>query len=253
MPIPLLSYSPKTINPRVVGYEVSGDDQPVVFSADDVIDNSDWVNLIEAAYRQIYFHAFKSDREPFLESQLRNGQLTVREFIRGLLLSETYKKSFYDLNSNYRFVEQTVQRVLGRDIFGESEKISWSIIVATKGRNGFINELLDSDEYLESFGDDTVPYQRRRVLPSRSEGELPFNIKSPRYDAYYRDVLGFPKIVFSVSAGAGARKFREFTATRAGDPASYLDMAKKVALPAASYQGVSASSIGDYMSKVPSR
>ena len=33
--------------------------------------------VIEGAYRQIYFHAFKSDRDVNLESQLRDGQITV--------------------------------------------------------------------------------------------------------------------------------------------------------------------------------
>ena len=123
--------------------------------------------LIEAAYRQIFFHAFKWDREPILESQLRNGQLTVRDFIRGLLLSKTFKNSFYEKNSNYRFVEHCVQKVLGRDVYSEREKIAWSIVIATKGYQGFIDALLDSEEYLSNFGYNTVPYQRRRNLPGR--------------------------------------------------------------------------------------
>jgi hypothetical protein len=63
-----------------------------------------WDTLIEAAYRQIFFHAFAWDREPALESQLRNGQSTVRDFIRGLLLSKTFRNSFYEKNSNYRLL-----------------------------------------------------------------------------------------------------------------------------------------------------
>ncbi len=171
MSIPLLPYKPKTQNARVAGYDVGGDDQPKIYSAENLPSYSEMTNLIEAAYRQIFFYAFKADREPFLESQLRNGQITVRDFIRGLLLSQTYKNSFYDKNSNYRFVEQCVQRVLGRDIYNEKEKIAWSIIVATKGREGFIDALLDSEEYMNNFGYDIVPYQRRRVLASRDEGE----------------------------------------------------------------------------------
>ena len=252
MSIPLLSYPSSTQNSRIAGYEVAGDDQPVIFSSENLLSEGDFRNLVEAAYRQIFFHAFKSDREPFLESQLRSGQLTVREFIRGLLLSDTYNKSFYSLNSNYRFVEQTVQRVLGRDIFDEREKLAWSIVVATKGKQGFVDDLLGSDEYLENFGDDIVPYQRRRVLPGRSEGERPFNIKSPRYNEYYRGILGFPQIIFTYDTGT-AKKIRTGTNTRAGDPADYLAMAKSISMRASAMQAVTASGIGDYMSKVPSR
>jgi phycobilisome rod-core linker protein len=180
MPIPLLEYAPSSQNSRISGYEVGSDEQPRVFSTDNLLSPTQVGDLIEAAYRQIFFHAFAADREKFLESQLRSGQITVRDFIRGLCLSNTFTNSFYNLNSNYRFVEQCVQRVLGRPVYNEAEKIAWSIVVATKGRAGFINDILNSNEYLENFGDSIVPFQRRRVLPSGASA-LPFNIQSPRY------------------------------------------------------------------------
>ena len=223
MAIPLLNYSPVTQNSRVKGYEIPGDDQPKIYSTQNILSSTDIQDLIEAAYRQIFFHAFKADREKFLESQLRSSQITVRDFVRGLLLSNTYRNSFYKMNNNYRFVEQTVQRVLGRDIFGKEETLAWSIIVATKGIEGFVDELLNSDEYLENFGDDILPYQRRRVLPSRDAGELPFNIKSPRYDEYYRSVLGFPQVV--IAPKTAVRRFTpQEQQPKAGSPALYMDM-----------------------------
>jgi phycobilisome rod-core linker protein len=166
MPIPLLEYAPTTQNSRIKGYEVPGDEQPRIFSTDNLLSSGDLDVSIAAAYRQIFFHAFAADREKFLESQLRSGQITVRDFIRGLCLSNTFTNSFYNLNSNYRFVTHCVQKVLGRDVYNDAEKIAWSIVVATKGRAGFINDLLNSNEYLENFGDNIVPFQRRRVLPS---------------------------------------------------------------------------------------
>ena len=111
MAIPLLNYSPVTQNSRVEGYEIPGDDQPKIYSTQNILSSTDIDDLIEAAYRQIFFHAFKSDREKFLESQLRSSQITVREFVRGLLLSETYRRTFYGMNSNYRFVEQTLKNI----------------------------------------------------------------------------------------------------------------------------------------------
>lgn len=222
MSIPLLGYAPSSQNQRVAGYVQAGDDQPKVYSTENLLSVSDMDNLIEAAYRQMFFHAFAADRERFLESQLRSGQITVRDFIRGLVLSDTFKRSFYNLNSNYRFVEQCVQRVLGRDVYNEREKIAWSIVVATKGIKGFVDDLLDSDEYLDNFGYDTVPYQRRRSLPGRAEGERPFNIQSPRYDEYYRAKLGFPQIVWQ-------NEIRRFTPqekkAKAGDPSLFMNMA----------------------------
>jgi len=223
--IPLLEYSPASQNQRVASYEVPGDEQPRIYSTENLLSPSDLDTLIEAAYRQFFFHAFAADRERFLESQLRSGQITVRDFVRGLLLSNTYKRSFYDLNSNYRFVEQTVQRVLGRDVYSDREKIAWSIVVATKGIVGFVDQLLNSDEYLGAFGYDILPYQRRRILPGRSEGELPFNIKSPRYDDYYRGKLGFPQIIWQSSV---RRYVPQDKKVKAGSPEQFLEMARSI-------------------------
>ena len=225
MALPLLNYPPKSQNQRVEGYTVPGDDQPTIYSAEALLEYSEMTDLIDAAYRQIFFHCFESDREIFLESQLRNNQITVRDFIRGLMLSDTFLRNYYAKNSNYRFVEQCIQRALGRDPYNEREKIAWSIKIATKGVAGFIDELLDSDEYMENFGYDVVPYYRRRILPGREEGQRPFDIKSPRYNEYYRGILGFPKSVWQEEV----RRFKpqEKKAT-AGNPALYLDMARSV-------------------------
>lgn len=249
MAIPLLEYSPISQNQRVSGYEVPGDEQPRIYSTENLLSPGDMDNLIEAAYRQIFFHAFAADRERFLESQLRSGQITVRDFIRGLLLSNTYKRSFYDLNSNYRFVEQTVQRVLGRDVYSQREKIAWSIVVATKGIIGFVDALLNSEEYLGAFGYDIVPYQRRRVLPGRTEGELPFNIKSPRYDAYYRGKLGFPQVIWQTTVRSYIPQDRQ---PKAGSPAQFLEMARSINPRGNPPQRISATNI-DIEKSVPYR
>ena len=249
MAIPLLEYSPVSQNQRVSGYEVLGDEQPRIYSTENLLSSSDMDTLIEAAYRQFFFHAFAADRERFLESQLRSGQITVRDFVRGLLLSNTYKRSFYDLNSNYRFAEQTVQRALGRDVYSEREKIAWSIVVATKGIAGFVDELLNSEEYLEAFGYDTLPYQRRRVLPGRTEGELPFNIKSPRYDAYYRAKLGFPQIIWQTTVRSYVPQDKQ---PKAGSPSLFLDMARGLNPQGNPAQKISATNI-DIEKSVPYR
>ncbi len=231
MALPLLNYPPKSQNQRVAGYTVQGDDQPRVYSADAFLEYSEMTELIEAAYRQIFFYAFKADREASLESQLRNGQITVRDFVRGLLLSDTFLRNYYAKNSNYRFVEQVIQRALGRDPYNEREKIAWSIKIATKGVEGFVDELLDSDEYLDNFGYDVVPYHRRRNLPGREVGERPFDISSPRYNEYYRGILGFPQVIWQDQVRGFKPQDQKPTA---GNPALYLDMARSVnARPAA--------------------
>lgn len=229
MAIPLLTYAPSCPNQRVAPLGAR-DDEATTYSTDDLFSPSDIGNLINAAYRQIFFHAFKWDREIVLESQLRNRQITVRDFIRGLLLSNTFIDSFYNKNSNYRFVEHCVEKVLGRRVYSQREKIAWSAIVMTKGVKGFVDALLNSDEYIENFGENTVPYHRRRLLPSRATGEIPFNITSPRYDAYHRAALGFPQTVWQEVV----RNFRSYDQKpKVGDPTLFLNMARSISPVAA--------------------
>jgi phycobilisome rod-core linker protein len=246
--IPLLNYSPASQNQRVEAFGAQDSDY-TIFSTDNVFSPSEMGDLINAAYRQIFFHAFKHDREIALESQLRNRQITVRDFIRGLLLSNTFIDSFYDKNSNYRFVEHCVEKVLGRKVYNEREKIAWSAVVMTKGIKGFVDELLGSEEYLENFGENIVPYQRRRILPSRASGEIFFNITSPRYDAYHRNQLGFPQTIWQEVV----KRFRSYeNQPKTGDPSMFVSMAKSIN-PVSSGPARTSTFDIDIASKVPYR
>jgi phycobilisome rod-core linker protein len=184
MALPLLSAAPASINARVNNFMTTGEETPRRGNQDlralDI--------LIEQAYRQIFFHAFKADRDLGLESQLRSGQITVREFVRGLLLSSKFRNDFYRCNSNYRIVEHLIGRVLGRPTYGVQEQITWSIVIAELGLPQLVDILLNSEEYLLNFGEDQVPYQRSRLLAGRAIGDLPFNQQAPRYGAYWREI-----------------------------------------------------------------
>jgi len=180
MALPLLATSPITQNARVNNFAIGSDEAPR--------NQVDVEEQIEQAYRQIFFHAFKVDREPMLEMQLRNGDITVRDFVRGLLLSRKFREGFYRCNSNYRVVEQVVGRVLGREVNGDQERIAWSIVIANQGLEGFVDTLINSAEYIENFGLYTVPFQRSRVLAGHAKATLPFNQQAPRYNAYWRDI-----------------------------------------------------------------
>ena len=190
MTIPLLSYPLSSQNQRVAGFEVPGEEQPKIYTAETILSDSEKNEVIWSAYRQIFNEQqlLASNRQIGLESQLKAYQITVREFIRGLLLSPNFRERNYEPNNNYRFVQMCVQRVLGRQIYDEKEKLAWSIVLATKGLEGFIDALLGSEEYLNNFGDDIVPYQRRRVIAQREQGDLPF-ARMPRYGADYRAKL----------------------------------------------------------------
>ena len=190
MSLPLLQYPLSSQNHRVAGFEIPSEEQPKIYNCENLLSGVELDELIYAAYRQVWNEQqiLKSNRQRELESQLKVGQITVRDFIRGLALSDTFQKRNYQVNNNYRFVRMCIQRILGRDIYNEREKLSWSIVLATVGLEGFIDALLNSEEYIENFGYDTVPYQRRRILPQRTVGEYPF-ARMPRYGKDHRETL----------------------------------------------------------------
>lgn len=183
MSIPLLDYSPSSQNQRVPGYEVPDEDTPYIYRLEDCASPNDILELINAAYRQVFSEhlILQFNRQQNLESQLKNRSITVRDFIRGLAKSETFRRSVVDTNSNYRVVELCLKRLLGRAPYSKDEEIAWSIKIATLGWSHFVDALIDSEEYQTSFGDTTVPYQRRRYK------DRPTNLVTPRYDDYWRD------------------------------------------------------------------
>ena len=190
MSIPLLYYPLSSQNHRVKEFDVPGDEYPRQYNLERLPVGAEMDEIIWAAYRQIFNEQqlIATHRQIDLESQLRNGQITIKHFIRGLLLSDSFRRLIYETNSNYRCVELCIQRVLGRPVYNNKEKLAWSIVLATKGLQGLADALLDTEEYQTQFGPDCVPYQRRRILPQRNQGDLPF-ARMGRYDSYHLEQL----------------------------------------------------------------
>lgn len=201
MVIPLLGYTPSSRNHRVATLEVPGDEYPRQFTTDYVNSNAEIGSLIQSAYQQIFHEQqmLEAHRQRALESQLKSGQITVRDFIEGLATSDSFRRLNYEANNNYRFAKICVQRILGRDLYSDREALAWSVVIATKGYKQFIHDLVKSDEYEQNFGDSLVPYQRRRILQQSSQGELPFE-RTPRYDEDYLAQLQELGHDFSASA-----------------------------------------------------
>nr|QOS04654.1 phycobilisome rod-core linker polypeptide [Sarcopeltis skottsbergii] len=228
MSIPILNYAFSTQNQRVDGFEyLPGEEQPKIYTTENLPTAYEMDEIIWGGYRQIFseHQILSSTNEPFLESQLRFNQVTVKDFIKGLLLSQAFRNLNYDVNNNYRFVEMCIQRVLGRDIYNEREKLAFSVLIGSKGLEFFVDILLNSDEYIENFGDNTVPYQRRRIIAQRSKGEIPFNLKTPRIGKEFLMKQEMPQLLWAGSV----RKFRpQEQSPKSGDPALFLKMVTDV-------------------------
>ncbi|WP_016950361.1 phycobilisome rod-core linker polypeptide [Anabaena sp. PCC 7108] len=220
MAIPLLEYKPSSQNQRVSGYEVPNEDTPTIYRIEDYAFGGEVEELIWAAYRQLFSEhvILKFYRQVHLESQVKNKAITVRDFIRGLAKSEAFQSLVIQTNSNYRLVEIGLKRLLGRAPYNKDEEIAWSIKIATIGWGGFVDALLDSEEYQSSFGENIIPYQRRRYK------DRPFNLVTPRYANYWRDKL-------------------EDARYKAGSIQDFLKMANSVSIRTVTYTPVSTANI----------
>lgn len=118
--------------------------------------------VIWAAYRQVLGneHLMASERLTSAESLLRQGQITVRDFVRSIAQSDLYREKFFHSNPQTRFIELNCKHLLGRTPADEAE-ISFHVdLYNQKGYVEEINSYIDSKEYQENFGDSVVPYYR---------------------------------------------------------------------------------------------
>ena len=117
---------------------------------------------IAAVYRQVLGndHLMKSERLTSAESLLGDGSIPVREFVRAVAKSELYKSKFFYNNYHPRTIELNFKHLLGRAPYDESEIIEHLTIYQNQGFEADIDSYLDSNEYVENFGDNIVPYYR---------------------------------------------------------------------------------------------
>ena len=119
-------------------------------------------SIIRAAYRQVLgnIHIMDNQRLGSAESMLRNGDITVKGFVRAVAHSDLYRSLFFETSSPYRFIELNFKHLLGRAPQDQAEIAAHVSIYQEHGYDGEISAYLDSEEYDNSFGEDTVPYPR---------------------------------------------------------------------------------------------
>lgn len=117
---------------------------------------------IAAVYRQVLGndHLMNSERLTSAESLLGNGSISVREFVRVVAKSELYKEKFFYKNYHPRTIELNFKHLLGRAPYDETEIIEHLDIYQNQGFEADIDSYIDSEEYVQNYGDDIVPFYR---------------------------------------------------------------------------------------------
>lgn len=122
----------------------------------------DLQTVIRAVYKQVLgnAHLMESERLANGESMLRNGDITVRGFVRMVAQSSLYQSRFFQGSSPYRFIELNCKHLLGRAPLDQAEISEHVSLYNEQGYEAEIDSYIDSDEYLQNFGENVVPYPR---------------------------------------------------------------------------------------------
>lgn len=141
--------------------------------------------VIAAAYRQVFGneHVMQAERLSSAESLLRQGSITVRNFIRTLAQSELYRHKFFYSTPQVRFIELNYKHLLGRAPYDESEIAYHVDLYQSKGYEAEIDSYIDAAEYQENFGDSIVPYYRG-FATQRGQKTVGFNRMFQLYRGY---------------------------------------------------------------------
>ena len=116
--------------------------------------------VIRAVYNQVLGNPYvmESERLVSAESQLCNGTLTVREFVRAVAKSDFYRARYFESCAPYRFVELNFKHLLGRAPEDQAELSTHIQTCINAGYDAEIDSYIDSDEYAAKFGENVVPY-----------------------------------------------------------------------------------------------
>ncbi|MCY7331289.1 MAG: phycobilisome rod-core linker polypeptide [Pseudanabaena sp. CAN_BIN31] len=120
-------------------------------------------DVVKAAYRQVFERDITraySQSVSDLDSKVKNGEISVREFVRRLGLSPLYRDQFFLPFINSRAVELAFKHFLGRSPESREEIAAYFAIVSKGGLAALVNALVNSREYSDYFGEETVPYLR---------------------------------------------------------------------------------------------
>lgn len=118
--------------------------------------------VIRAVYKQVLgnIHVMESQRLTSGESLLRNGDISVRQFVSMVAKSDLYFSLFFESSSPYGFIELNFKHLLGRSPEDQAEISEHILIYNEKGYEAEIDSYIDSEEYIQNFGENIVPYPR---------------------------------------------------------------------------------------------
>ncbi len=170
--------------------------------------------IIRAVYNQVLGnpHVMESERLVTAESQLNDGSLSVREFVRAVAKSDFYKARYFESCAPYRFVELNFQHILGRAPESQAEASEHIRRCAEAGYDAEIDSYVDSEEYQNAFGENIVPYARDKSEVGRKQVVYNRNFAVNRGPAQVSSAVKSSQLVYEVATNS-ANKITNAKAT----------------------------------------
>nr|YP_010618898.1 Phycobilisome linker polypeptide [Deltalsia parasitica]WAX02911.1 Phycobilisome linker polypeptide [Deltalsia parasitica] len=150
--------------------------------------------VISACYRQIFERNISkaySLKFTDLESQVKIGKLSVKEFVRFLGKSFVYKQQFNQPFVNSRVIELSCRHFLGRGLSSIEEFQRYFSVVSSSGLTGLVDNFINSKEYADYFGEETVPYLRNLGEEAQESRNWGPQIRLFNYSTVFRKIPDF--------------------------------------------------------------
>jgi phycoerythrin-associated linker protein len=163
--------------------------------------------VIRAVYKHVLGnpHVMESERLTSAESQLADGSLSVREFVRAVGKSEFYRNRYFQKCAPYRFTELNFMHFLGRPPESKAEVSVHIVRCVAEGYDAEIDSYVDSDEYQSVFGENIVPYNRSLSEDGKSQVAYNRLIAIDRGPAQVSSSVKSSQLVYSVATNSTSK------------------------------------------------
>jgi phycoerythrin-associated linker protein len=164
----------------------------------------DLQSIIRAVYKQVLGnpHVMESERLVIAESQLCDGSISVREFVRAVAKSDFYRTRYFESCGPYRFTELNFQHILGRAPASQAEVSEHMRCCAESGYDADIDSYVDSDDYQNAFGENVVPYSREKSEVGRKQVVYNRNFAVNRGPAQVSSSVKSSQLVYAIATNS---------------------------------------------------
>jgi phycoerythrin-associated linker protein len=163
--------------------------------------------VIRAVYKHVLGnpHVMDSERLTSAESQLADGSISVREFVRAVGKSEFYRNRYFQKCAPYRFVELNFMHFLGRPPESQAEVSAHIVRCVAEGYEAEIDSYVDSDEYQAAFGENIVPCNRSKTEAGQSQVTYNRMFAIDRGPAQVSSSVKSSKLVYAVATNSTSK------------------------------------------------